>query len=107
MRAASVVAFSRARKLRLAGSMTAIVSPSRRTVNLPGLSVTPGEMLDSLERLAGHDVRARVRVDVDPRTARIVGTWPGAFDVSRALSLGFTVDRDIDEVIRQFIAERT
>src|SRR6185436_6963949 len=33
----------------------------RRTVNLPGLSVTPGQMLDSLERLAGPAVRARVR----------------------------------------------
>jgi nucleoside-diphosphate-sugar epimerase len=76
---------------------------SRRTVNLPGLSVTPGEMLDSLERLAGRDARARVRVEVDPRTARIVGTWPGAFDISRALRLGFTVDHDIDAVIRQFM----
>jgi hypothetical protein len=64
-------------------------------------------MLDSLERLAGRDVRARVRVEVDARTARIVGTWPGAFDVTRALSLGFTADRDIDAVIRQFMAERT
>ena len=32
---------------------------------------------------------ARVRVEVDPRTARIIGT-AGAFDVTRALSLGFT-----------------
>ena len=95
------------RNLLHAGRVAAASLGGRRTVNLPGLSVTPREMLDSLERLAGHDVRARVRVDVDPRTARIVGTWPGAFDVSRALSLGFTVDRDIDEVIRQFIAERT
>ena len=95
------------RNLVHAGRVAAASLGGRRTVNLPGLSVTPGEMLDSLERLAGHDVRARVRVDVDPRTARIVGTWPGAFDVSRALSLGFTVDRDIDALIRQFIAERT
>lgn len=78
---------------------------TRRPVNLPGLSVTPGEMLDSLERLAGRDVRARVRVEVDPRTARIVGTWPGAFDMSRALALGFTVDRDVDAVIRQYMSQ--
>jgi D-erythronate 2-dehydrogenase len=78
---------------------------TRRTVNLPGLSVTPGEMLDSLERLAGPDARARVRVEVDPRTARIVGSWPGAFDISRALALGFTVDRDIDAVIAQYLAQ--
>ena len=36
----------------------------------------------------------------------IVCTWPGAFDVSRALRLGFSVDRDIDAIVRQFMAER-
>ena len=95
------------RNLLHAGRVAAASLGGRRTVNLPGLSVTPREMLDSLERLAGRDVRARVRVEVDPRTARIVGTWPGAFDVTRALSLGFTADRDIDAVIRQFMAEAT
>src|SRR4029079_4910488 len=37
---------------------------SRRTVNLPGLSVTPGEMLDSLERVAGAAARALVRCEL-------------------------------------------
>jgi hypothetical protein len=78
----------------------------RRTVNLPGLSVTPEEMLNSLERVAGLEVRARVRSEPDERIMRIVCTWPGAFDVSRALRLGFSVDRDIDSIVRQFIAER-
>lgn len=91
------------RNLVHAGRVPASSLGTRRTVNLPGLSVTPGEMLDSLERLAGREVRARVRLDVDPRTSRIVGTWPGAFDISRALALGFAVDRDVDEVIQQFM----
>jgi D-erythronate 2-dehydrogenase len=76
---------------------------TRRTVNLPGLSVTPAEMLDSLERLAGREVRERVRVDIDARTTRIVASWPGAFDTTRARSLGFTADSDIEAVIRQFM----
>jgi nucleoside-diphosphate-sugar epimerase len=91
------------RNLVHAGRVPAADLGARRTVNLPGLSVTPGAMLDSLERIAGSAVRARVRVEVDPRTARIVGTWPGAFDISRALALGFTADRDIDDVILQFL----
>jgi nucleoside-diphosphate-sugar epimerase len=78
----------------------------RRAVNLPGLSVTPEQMLDSLERVAGAAVRARVRCELDPRIMQIVCTWPGAFDVSRALRLGFSVDRDIDSIVRQFVAER-
>jgi nucleoside-diphosphate-sugar epimerase len=78
----------------------------RRVVNLPGLSVTPAEMLDSLERLGGAAARRRVRVEVDPHIARIVRTWPGAFDVSRALSLGFVPEGDIDSIVAQFIDER-
>jgi D-erythronate 2-dehydrogenase len=75
----------------------------RRTLNLPGLSVTPAEMLDSLERLAGSAARDRVRCEPDARIMRIVGTWPGAFDVTRALDLGFDVDRDVDSIVRQFM----
>jgi nucleoside-diphosphate-sugar epimerase len=78
----------------------------RRAVNFPGLSVTPGEMLDSLERLAGAAARARVRYELDRRIMDIVCTWPGVFDVSRALRLGFRADRDIDAIVRQFMAER-
>jgi D-erythronate 2-dehydrogenase len=75
----------------------------RRTVNLPGLSVTPEELLDSLERVAGRAVRARVRCELDRRIMHIVCTWPGAFDIRRALGLGFRADRDIDSIVRQFV----
>lgn len=75
------------------------------TVNLPGLSVTPAQMLDSLERVAGAEVRARVRCVPDERVMRVVCTWPAAFDVRRALHLGFAVDRDVDSLVREFIDE--
>ena len=81
-------------------------SEDRRAVNLPGLSVTPEEMLDSLERLAGAAARARVRCELDRRIMHIGWTGPGAFDASRALRLGFRADRDVDSVVRQFMAER-
>jgi nucleoside-diphosphate-sugar epimerase len=77
-----------------------------RTLNLPGLCVTSAEMLASLERLGGATARGRVRCEPDEGTMRIVCSWPGAFDVSRSLGLGFSSDRDIDSVVRQFIAER-
>ena len=76
----------------------------RRTVNFPGLSVTPGQMLDSLERVAGPEARARVRTALDERIMQIVCSWPGMFDVSRAVRLGFSADRDIDGIIRQFVS---
>ena len=50
--------------------------------------------------------RAFVRA-LDRRIMQIVCSWPGAFDVSRALRLGFSADRDIDGIIRQFMAEQS
>jgi nucleoside-diphosphate-sugar epimerase len=88
-----------------AARLQASALEGRRMVNLAGLSVTPDEMLTSLERLGGAAARARVRCEPDDRILRIVCTWPGAFDVSRALRLGFRADRDIDSIVRQFMAE--
>jgi len=73
------------------------------SVNLPGLTVTPAQMLASLERAGGAEARARVRCEVDPRAARIFATWPGALDDRRARRLGFEGDRDVDEIVRQYI----
>lgn len=78
-----------------------------RAVNLPGITLTPADMLDSLERAAGAATRALVTVAPDPKLREIVDTWPGGFDVTRALDLGFTVDRDADALVAQFIAEQT
>lgn len=76
----------------------------RRSVNFPGLCVTPAEMLASLERLGGAAARARVRCEEDSRMMRVVCTWPGAFDITRPLRLGFTADREVDAIVRQFMA---
>lgn len=72
-----------------------------RWVNVPGISVTVGEMVASLERLAGPDVARRVRWQTDPRIDRMVRGWPGAGDNTRARSLGFPVDDDVDTIIRR------
>lgn len=79
----------------------------RRALNLPGLTVTPREMLESLERYGGPAARARVRCEPDERMMKIVCTWPGAFDISRPLRLGFRADTDIDAIVREFMARRT
>jgi nucleoside-diphosphate-sugar epimerase len=79
----------------------------KRSVNLPGLCVTPAEMLASLERVGGAAARARVRCAQDAQMMRIVCTWPGAFDITRALRLGFVADRDVESIVRQFQAEQS
>jgi D-erythronate 2-dehydrogenase len=93
------------RNLIHAGRMATTDLDGRRSFNLPGLTVTPAQMLDSLERLAGPVVRARVRLAVDEQTARVVRTWPGALDTSRALSHGFSADKDVDSLIRTYMRE--
>ncbi len=77
-----------------------------RTVNLPGICVTPADMLASLERAAGPATRALVQEHLDDQVAAVVVGWPGAFEVSRALRLGFVNDRDADALVSQFVAER-
>jgi len=74
-----------------------------RRINLPGLSVTVGEMVASLARVAGDDVASRVQFQIDPRIDRIVRAWPGRLDNSRALGLRFPADSDFDAIVRQHV----
>ena len=73
-----------------------------RTLNLPGICVTVGEMLASLERVGGPQARALVSQEPEQRVIDIVCSWPGDFDVARPLALGFTRDADFDSVVRQY-----
>ena len=88
-----------------AGRISTAALGTRRSLNLPGLSVTAGEMLDSLERIGGASARARVRVEREERVARAMCGWPAALDADRALSLGFTADTDVDAIVRQYLRE--
>jgi D-erythronate 2-dehydrogenase len=75
-----------------------------RTVNLPGLGVTVQQMLDALLRHSNAQTLARVRFEPDETTNRIVSSWPGRMDNSRALALGFRADENFDDFIKQFTA---
>ncbi|MYW62960.1 NAD-dependent epimerase/dehydratase family protein [Streptomyces sp. SID8379] len=74
-------------------------------VNLPGLTVTVAEMLDTLRRVAGDAVADLVTVEPDPTVEAIVGSWPAAFDHGRAAGLGLAPDPDFTSVVRQYIAD--
>jgi nucleoside-diphosphate-sugar epimerase len=78
---------------------------SSRILNLPGLSVTVGEMVDSLERVAGPEPVGRIRWEPDPRIARMVASWPGACDAERARALGFPTDDNFDAIVRRYIED--
>ena len=76
-----------------------------RAVNLPGITVTVGEMLETLEAVAGEAVRARVTFQRDLAIERIVETWPSRFDVTQAQRLGFVADGTFGGMVRSFMAE--
>jgi len=76
-----------------------------RAVSLPGISVTVGDMVAALERVAGPEVAARVRWERDARVAAMVATWPGELEARRARAMGFPGDDRIDDLIRQYMAD--
>jgi D-erythronate 2-dehydrogenase len=78
---------------------------SNRLLNLPGLSITVGEMVAALERVAGPDVVRRILWEPDPRIEKMVATWPGKLEASRARTLGFPTDDNFDDIIRRYIAD--
>ncbi|MGZ8993041.1 MAG: D-erythronate dehydrogenase [Burkholderiaceae bacterium] len=78
---------------------------TNRNINVPGLSLTVGDMVAALERVAGVEVVNRIQWTADPRIERIVSTWPGALDSRRAVALGFPCDEDFEVVIRQHMRD--
>lgn len=76
---------------------------NRRVTNLPGLSIRVADMVAALERVAGPQVTARIRMQRDPAVERIVNGWPGNFSADHATSLGFLADTDFVDIVRAFI----
>lgn len=74
-----------------------------RTVNLPGITVTVQGMIDALRDVAGQKAVDLIRFEPDEAINRIVASWPGKFDISRALGLGFRADGSFADAIRSFI----
>ncbi|MVW70186.1 D-erythronate dehydrogenase [Bordetella sp. 15P40C-2] len=75
-----------------------------RTVNLPGLSVSVGSMIEALRTAAGDAVTKLIRYEPDPAVERIVASWPNDFDTVRARALGFVADEDYVSVVRAHMA---
>lgn len=76
-----------------------------RTINLPGISVTVQQMLNSLKRVTDDATLARVQFKQDDHINQIVSSWPGAIDNTRALKLGFAGDDNFDNFIHQHIGD--
>ncbi|MCP1677268.1 nucleoside-diphosphate-sugar epimerase [Natronocella acetinitrilica] len=76
-----------------------------RSVMLPGIRVTVGEMISALRRVGGDAAVARIRREPDPTIEAIVGGWPADFDTAKAERLGFQRDEGIDAIVEAFIED--
>src|SRR5712692_254772 len=74
-----------------------------RSLQLPGFSVSVGEMAAAVRRAGGDAAYARLRWQPDAEIQRIVSSWPQALATPRAEALGFARDSGIDEVVAAFI----
>lgn len=78
-----------------------------RALNLPGITVSVGQMIAAMGKIAGVETAKRVSYKVDPRIEKIVRGWPVRFDTPRALAMGFKSDPGIEAVIRDYIADES
>jgi nucleoside-diphosphate-sugar epimerase len=85
--------------------LEAKVLETGRTVNLPGISVTVAEMVAALEKLSSRETVQLIRWQPDPVVERIVGSWPGRWDVTRATAMGFSCDKDFEAIVRAYIED--
>ena len=78
---------------------------TNRSLQLPGFSVSVGELAAALRRVGGDAAHARIRWQPDPLIQAIVGSWPQSLASPRAEALGFASDAGIDEVVQAFIED--
>ncbi|HEY5898143.1 MAG TPA: D-erythronate dehydrogenase, partial [Burkholderiales bacterium] len=78
---------------------------TRRNLSMPGVSVTVGEQIEALRKVAGEPATRLIRRKPDATIMRIVEGWPRNFDPQRALALGFRADKSFEEIIRIHIED--
>ena len=78
---------------------------SRRSLNLPGVSVTVGEQIEALRAIAGDKTVALIRREPDETIIRIVAGWARDFDPARAKGLGFQADASFSAIINAHIED--
>lgn len=76
-----------------------------RSINLPGVSASAGEMVAALEKVAGADVAALVRWEPDEQIQQMASGWPAGWDTARATALGLAGDADFEAIVRAYLED--
>jgi nucleoside-diphosphate-sugar epimerase len=78
---------------------------TNRTLMLPSLDVTVGDMAAAVKRVAGNDAYRKIVWQQDPLIQKIVDGWPARLDSQRARGMGLTDDGSMDAIIQAFIED--
>ena len=76
-----------------------------RAVGLPALSLSVGEMVETLRRVAGDRPLGDITVEPDPFVEAICRTWPRDIAFDRATALGLPCDSSLDDIVRAYIED--
>jgi len=76
-----------------------------RSLVLPGITATVGDMIEALATVAGPNVVARIRHEPDPMIQSIVDGWASRVEAARARRLGFKADDDLGAIIEAHIED--
>ena len=77
----------------------------RCNMNLPGLSATVAEQIESLRSVVGNDAVALIRREADPAIVSIVAGWAECFNAARAKALGFEAETSFDDIIQVYLED--
>jgi nucleoside-diphosphate-sugar epimerase len=78
--------------------------PHARAMNLPALTVSVREILQSVSRHAGDARASQVRYEPDAVLQRIVDSWPKRFVSEHADALRLSADADFDAIVDHYRA---
>ena len=74
----------------------------RRSMTMPGVSATVGEEIEALRKAAGEDAVKLIKRTSDPFISKIVLGWAGRYTARLAGEMGFTAERNFDQIIKVY-----
>jgi len=78
---------------------------NRISLNMPGLSATVQEQIESLKRVSGNNTAKYIQHKPNLDIQKIVGSWAKDLAATRAKRLGFIAEKNFDEIIKIYIEE--
>jgi hypothetical protein len=82
-----------------------VLLPHVRVINLPGISASIEEMIDSLVAVGGQDKLRLLKEEPNRETERILRSWAPRVDDSTAMKLNLVRDESVERLVRDYWEE--